>query len=318
MGIGAQEAAEILARFDKDVVALKPRYAVIMAGVNDLANGTTKSEYIASMTSMLYKCNSNGIIPVVIKILPWTNGTNTQMQNRDNWMVDLKALVVNRRGLFVDCDESVGVYRAGGDPGNYWNQQPALNDDNVHWNEAGDEKIARCVFTELLNVDTAEGYGPELNTLANAVSIPNETDATTGWSQQHLDVGANVFESILLDGELVFHANADDTPTSAARFLIDLETMFGIQNGDECRLILSKRGKGTGAGTGQWDSVLDDAVNGSGGIVVASVDKSDTTFQAFKHEWVHDANHRYLVIRESNSENDGGVYFDAFSLRKKL
>ena len=45
MGIGSQTSAMIAARFQKDVVDLKPRAAVILAGVNDIAQGVSLENY---------------------------------------------------------------------------------------------------------------------------------------------------------------------------------------------------------------------------------------------------------------------------------
>ena len=150
MGIGGEASTAIEARFTADVVDLKPKYSVILAGVNDLAGSVDKSIYLANMTSMLDLCNANNIIPIIIKILPWTNGTNIQMQSRDDWMADLKVIAGNNSSIFIDCDSTIGQFRIGGDVGNLWDIQTVYDDDGVHLTEAGYTKIAELIFNNLL------------------------------------------------------------------------------------------------------------------------------------------------------------------------
>jgi lysophospholipase L1-like esterase len=151
MGIGGQNSAQILARFSNDVVDKKPRYVVIMAGVNDLALGVLKATYLTNMTAILDLCSTNSIVPIIIKILPWSNGSNLQLQTRDDWMTDLQSLVATYSGAFwVDCDSEIGQFRIGGDPGNLWDIQTIYNDDGVHLLLNGYAKIAELIKDLLL------------------------------------------------------------------------------------------------------------------------------------------------------------------------
>lgn len=150
MGIGSQNTTSIKNRFINDVVDLKPKIAIINGGVNDLAGGITKATFISNWTSMLEYCKIAGIIPVVCKIIPWTNGTNTQMQSRDNWMVDLKALVDTYNGsVYVDFDAAIGKNRANGDDGNLWDIKTEYNADGVHLNQLGYAKMAEIIDLEI-------------------------------------------------------------------------------------------------------------------------------------------------------------------------
>lgn len=133
--------------FTDYVLALKPKYCLIESGVNDLATGNTKATFIANYTQFLDSLTANDVIPVVLKIGPWSNGSNVQMQARDDWMTDLEALLTNSYpdAVWVDFDTAVGQFRSGGDVNNLWDMQPSLAADGVHWNASGHTEIAYTV-----------------------------------------------------------------------------------------------------------------------------------------------------------------------------
>jgi len=161
MGIGSQTTTQIAARFTADVVNLKPRFAVIEGGVNDIGGGAiTKATFLANWTTMLDACQTNSIIPVVVKILPWTNGTNGQMQTRDTWNADLVTLAQSYpTAIIVDTSSYIGLFRAGGDVGNLWDIQPAYDADGVHPNAAGLGEVAQAILDTNATVTTNAATG---------------------------------------------------------------------------------------------------------------------------------------------------------------
>ena len=72
-GIGGQTTPQLLVRFRQDVVALKPKVVVILAGTNDIAGNTGPStlemieDNLASMTEI---ARANGIRVVLSSVLP--------------------------------------------------------------------------------------------------------------------------------------------------------------------------------------------------------------------------------------------------------
>ena len=72
-GIGGQTTPQMLVRFRQDVIALKPKVVVILAGTNDIAGNTGPStlEMIEdNLASMAELATSNGIKVVLSSVLP--------------------------------------------------------------------------------------------------------------------------------------------------------------------------------------------------------------------------------------------------------
>lgn len=81
-GIGGQTTPQMLIRFRPDVITLKPKVVVILAGTNDIAGNTgyTSNEtIIGNIISMAELARANGIKVVISSILPafeypWRHG----------------------------------------------------------------------------------------------------------------------------------------------------------------------------------------------------------------------------------------------------
>lgn len=72
-GISGQTTSEMLVRFRQDVIALKPKVVVILAGVNDIAenNGPISIDNIlGNIRSMVELAKAHQIKPVVCSVLP--------------------------------------------------------------------------------------------------------------------------------------------------------------------------------------------------------------------------------------------------------
>lgn len=142
MAIGGQITLDIATRITADVVNLKPRIAFIEGGVNDANTGYTLSQIQTNYTNILTAMQSNNIIPIVILVLPWANGTNSQNQLLDQVNAWLITNVPTYGGRVVDARATVGQFRTGGDAGNLWDIQAAYNSDGVHYNASGYTAIA--------------------------------------------------------------------------------------------------------------------------------------------------------------------------------
>ncbi len=72
-GISGQTTSQILVRMRNDVVALHPKYVVILAGINDLAlndgHALSVEAAVGSIKSMCEIAKANGIKPIVCSLL---------------------------------------------------------------------------------------------------------------------------------------------------------------------------------------------------------------------------------------------------------
>lgn len=108
-GIGGQTTSEMLVRFRADVINLKPKAVVILAGINDIAqnNGYISLENIfGNIVSMAELAKANGIKPILCSILPaydfpWRPGMEPAGKViKLNEMI--KEYTINNKLIYVD------------------------------------------------------------------------------------------------------------------------------------------------------------------------------------------------------------------------
>ena len=135
-GISGQTTPQMLVRFRQDVIALKPKVVVILAGTNDIAGNTGPStlEMIEdNLASMAELAKENGIVPVMSSVLPvydypWKPGLEPapKIIAINKWIKDYAA----RHGaIYLDYHSAMSDERGG--------MRPGLSSDGVHPTEAG-------------------------------------------------------------------------------------------------------------------------------------------------------------------------------------
>ncbi len=202
MGIGGQNTTQISARFTADVVNLKPRVVVIEGGVNDLAQSVTKATFIANWTSMLNAAQANNIQVMILKILPWGAGTNTQLQTRDDWNSSLATLAATYPNtVVVDASSLVGLFRAGGDAGNLWDIKTALTPDQVHYFQSGHTLIAQALSDTL-----ADASAPTITSVTSTTASGSYKAGTAA------NVTINFSEAVTSTGPVTVTLNTTPTP----------------------------------------------------------------------------------------------------------
>jgi lysophospholipase L1-like esterase len=135
-GISGQTTPQMLVRFRQDVVALKPKVVLILAGTNDIAGNTGPStlEMIEdNLESMTEIAKANGIRVVLASVLPvedypWKRGLDPapKIMALNAWM---KRYAAGHGAVFLDFHSAMENQRHG--------MKAELANDGVHPNEAG-------------------------------------------------------------------------------------------------------------------------------------------------------------------------------------
>jgi lysophospholipase L1-like esterase len=143
-GISGQTTPQLLVRFRQDVVALKPRVVVILAGTNDIAGNTGPSslEMIEdNLASMAEIARANGIRVVLSSVLPvydypWKPGLQPapKIVALNAW---IKRYAAATGAVYLDYHSAMKDARDG--------LPPELAKDGVHPTEAGYRVMARLV-----------------------------------------------------------------------------------------------------------------------------------------------------------------------------
>jgi lysophospholipase L1-like esterase len=135
--IGGQTTPQMLVRFRQDVIALKPKVVVILAGTNDIAGNTgpaTLEMIENNLASMSELAKANGIRVVLASVLPvyryaWRPSIRQPAQTvvaLNRWMRDY----ARRNGhVYLDYHAAMADERLG--------MRGDLSGDGVHPNDAG-------------------------------------------------------------------------------------------------------------------------------------------------------------------------------------
>jgi lysophospholipase L1-like esterase len=143
-GISGQTTPQMLVRFRQDVVALRPKAVVILAGTNDIAGNTGPStlEMIEdNLADMSEIANANGIRVVLCSVLPvydypWRPGLEPAQKivTLNAWM---RRYADSTGNVYVDYHSAMRDDRNG--------MRADLASDGVHPNEKGYQIMAPLV-----------------------------------------------------------------------------------------------------------------------------------------------------------------------------
>jgi lysophospholipase L1-like esterase len=141
-GISGQTTPQMLIRFRPDVINLKPKAVVILAGTNDIAGNTgpeTLEDIEANLASMVDLAKANGIKVILASVMPVCDYIKPQTERRPpEKIIALNAWIkdyCSRNGLIY-----LDYYSALLDDKNMLKKDLTL--DGLHPNDAGYEVIS--------------------------------------------------------------------------------------------------------------------------------------------------------------------------------
>jgi len=74
-GINGETSQEVRARLPRDVLQMRPAYAIILAGVNDIFGGGSPETVERHLAAMYADVLDAGIVPVAATVLPYNGAT---------------------------------------------------------------------------------------------------------------------------------------------------------------------------------------------------------------------------------------------------
>lgn len=147
-GISGQTTPQMLVRFRPDVIALKPKVVVILAGINDIAGNTgpaTLEMIEDNITSMAELAKANGIRVLLSSVLPaydfpWNPGVfpSEKILLLNKWIKEYSSA---NNFIYVDYYSSMVDERKG--------MKSELSPDGVHPNKAGYTIMEHIVEKEI-------------------------------------------------------------------------------------------------------------------------------------------------------------------------
>ncbi|HEY3936487.1 MAG TPA: GDSL-type esterase/lipase family protein [Bryobacteraceae bacterium] len=180
-GTPGNTTAQMLSRFQSDVIAYNPGTVVIMGGTNDATSGsfttTALAATISNLQQMIEQAKKANIQPILCTIPPRSDAAN---YNQNVQMINgaIHKLAQSERILLVDfysilVDPTTGVYKSGYDLG-----------DGIHPSVTADKAMAQFFITATANL-----FGPTQEYLlqtqtdnTNLIANPLFLLPTTAWS----------------------------------------------------------------------------------------------------------------------------------------
>jgi len=188
----------------------------------------------------------------------------------------------------------------------------------VRWDDAGTLSITKWQLEEVTGklshapgpyVSSGVGTGVELFTDANAASVTNETDATTGFVAGN---SAVLTSETVTDGDSLYSIQADADGNANARWSYDLDAQFSLVDGKT--YVLEFRAKHI---SGDTSKMYLTATPGGTTTEIAAV--SAAAYGSYKTvivSFTHSANTQYLNWKENGANDDAVAQVSTISIKE--
>jgi lysophospholipase L1-like esterase len=133
-GVNEERSDQIRSRFERDVVAAAPKAVVIIAGVNDVYQGSSVEHVTTELSAMYARASQAGIRVVAGSIIPYNTATpeqNARMRQINAWIRGQPVIV------FVDTRAATAA------PGNP--DRLIESPDGLHPTAAGYRRMADAI-----------------------------------------------------------------------------------------------------------------------------------------------------------------------------
>lgn len=148
-GISGQVTSQMLVRFRRDVLDLRPRYVVIIAGINDIARNQgyiSQENSIGNILSMCELAVANGIEPVLSTLIPaskvvWRQAITNTRELVAAFNAELRAHAAERGFKLIDLEQLLADENG--------NTRPDLSEDTIHPTLAGYKIFEEAVLKAL-------------------------------------------------------------------------------------------------------------------------------------------------------------------------
>jgi acyl-CoA thioesterase-1 len=140
-GVNGEMTGEMLLRLERDVVALRPDYAVILGGTNDLGWGVPPDEVAQNLVTVYKRLQGKGVRPVAVTV-PSIRGVDSLIPHRRT----LNHLIVDY--CRMESQPFIDLFSATAEPGTL-RLAGHYSNDGLHLTTEGYRLMAEKLYEEV-------------------------------------------------------------------------------------------------------------------------------------------------------------------------
>ena len=141
-GINGDLTSNMLLRFKRDVIDLKPNYVIILGGSNDIGWGIPAKEIFSNLTKMYVDAKEYAIEPIACTV-PSILGFDSYIPPRLELNKLIRKFCVNNELICVDLFTATSDSQTN-------RLLKEFSNDGLHLSTKGYEKIAETIFSEAI------------------------------------------------------------------------------------------------------------------------------------------------------------------------